>query len=91
MKVISGQRSMTGNGRIFLKYRVDIARRIANELKSVLSPEEEEAIKASPTKNPEAYDLYLQGRLFWYMRTKEALEKSVEYFNKAISSIRVMH
>jgi len=62
----------------------DIAQRIANELKSVLSPEEKEAIQSSPTTNPEAYNLYLQGRLFWYMRTEEGLQKSVEFFTKAI-------
>jgi TolB-like protein len=63
----------------------DIAKRIANELQSVLSPEEKEAIQASSTKNPDAYNLYLQGRFFWYMRTEEGLQKSVEYFNKALS------
>jgi TolB-like protein/Tfp pilus assembly protein PilF len=63
----------------------DIAQRIAKELKTVLTPEEKGKIEKSQTKNDEAYNLYLQGRLFWYMRTEGGLQKSVEYFKKAIA------
>jgi tetratricopeptide (TPR) repeat protein len=63
----------------------DIAQRIANELQTVLTFKEKKAIQESQTKNPEAYNLYLRGRLFWYMRTEGGLQKSVEYFKKAIA------
>ncbi len=37
--------------------------------------------------NRKAFDDYLQGRyLYWNMRTKENLEKSVEYFQSAINA-----
>ncbi len=61
----------------------DIAQRIAEELKSVLTPEEKVQIEKSQTNNPEAYNLYLQGRFFWFKRTEEGLKKSIEYFEKS--------
>jgi serine/threonine-protein kinase len=36
------------------------------------------------TENLEAYNLYLQGRYFWYKRTKEGVEKAIEYFEQSI-------
>ncbi|KPK83639.1 MAG: hypothetical protein AMS27_12305, partial [Bacteroides sp. SM23_62_1] len=63
----------------------DIAQRIAEELKTVLTPEEREQIKISQTENPEAYNLYLQGRFHWQKRTEEGLKKSIEYFEKALA------
>ena len=63
----------------------DIAIQIANELYAVLTPEEIEHIEKIPTKNPEAYNLYLYGRYFWYTRTEEGLIKSIEYFEKALA------
>jgi TolB-like protein len=63
----------------------DIAQRIAEELQTVLTPEEKELIENSQTKNPEAYNLYLKGRFFWNKRTEEGFKKSVEYFEKSIA------
>ncbi len=37
------------------------------------------------TQNPQAYDLYLQGRFHWNRRSEEGLRKSVEYFEKAVA------
>jgi tetratricopeptide (TPR) repeat protein len=34
----------------------------------------------------EAYNLYLQGRFFWDTRTKDGLNRSIEYFEKAIAT-----
>jgi TolB-like protein/Tfp pilus assembly protein PilF len=69
-----------------LKIQSEIALRIAEELKTMLTPEEKGKIENSHTKNPEAYNLYLQGRYFWYRRTKEDLKRSVEYFEKSITT-----
>jgi TolB-like protein len=63
----------------------DIAFRIAEELRTVLTPREKELIAKEQTKNPEAYNLYLQGRFFWHKRTEETLKKSVEYFEKSVA------
>ncbi len=64
----------------------DIAKRIAEELKTVMTYDDRERIVKTDTKNPEAYNLYLQGRFFWNKRTEEGLEKSVEYFQKALAA-----
>ena len=64
----------------------DIAFRIANSLEATISPKEKKLIGKKYTKIPEAYNLYLYGRYFWYKRTPEALKKSVEYFEKALAT-----
>jgi TolB-like protein len=64
----------------------DIAEKIAGELKTALTPEVKEQIEKSQTNNPEAYNLYLQGRFHWYKRTEEGLIKSIEYFEKALAA-----
>ena len=47
----------------------EIAKTIADTLQAKLTGSEERAIAARPTENPEAYQLYLQGRFFWNKRT----------------------
>jgi len=63
----------------------DIAQRIAEGLRTVLTPEEKEKIEKNHTQNPEAFTLYLQGRFYWNKRTVEGLKKSEEYFERAIT------
>ena len=62
----------------------DIAQKVADQLKTILTPIEKELIEKYQTKNPAAYSYYLQGRYFWFKRTEEGLKKSVEYFEKSI-------
>jgi tetratricopeptide (TPR) repeat protein len=62
----------------------DIAQRIAEELKTVLTPEEIEKIEKETTNNPEAYNLYLKGRYFWNYRSEESLLKAIDFFEQAI-------
>ena len=62
----------------------DIAKTIADTLRAKLTGSEKTAIAARPTENPEAYQLYLQGRFFWNKRTAPDLRKSIELFNEAI-------
>lgn len=64
----------------------NIAIQVAAKLEATLSPEETQRLKESPTRNAEAYTLYLKGRYFWYKRTREGFEKSIEYFSKAIEA-----
>ena len=64
----------------------DIARQVADQLKAVLSSEEKQKLEKIPTKNTEAYNLYLMGRYFWNKRTEEGLRKSIEYFSKAVAA-----
>ena len=64
----------------------DVAQKVAKELKAAMTAKEKVQIETSSTNNPEAYNLYLQGRFFWNKRTKEGVDKSVEYFEKAVVS-----
>ena len=62
-----------------------VSRSIVNSLKLKISTEEKEFISKSPTKNLEAYNLYLKGRFFSYTGTREGMVKSVECYEKALS------
>lgn len=61
----------------------EIAKTIADMLQAKLSGSEEKAMSKKPTANPEAYELYLQGRFFWNKRTAPDLRKSIDYFKQA--------
>ena len=63
----------------------EIAKDIASELETILSPEEKRLIEKDQTENLEAYDLYLQGRYFWTKRGEANLKLSKEYFEKALT------
>jgi len=61
-----------------------IAEQVADKLQATLSSKEIEKIKKIPTTNTEAYNAYLMGRFTWNKRTKEGVNKSLEYFHKAV-------
>jgi eukaryotic-like serine/threonine-protein kinase len=61
-----------------------IASQITNNLRLKLSAPDHSRMARHQTESPEAYQLFLQGRFHWNKRTRESLEKSVEYFNQAI-------
>ena len=63
----------------------DIAKTIADQLQAKLTGSEQTAISKKPTENPEAYQLYLQGRFFWNKRTAADLRKSIDFFDQAIA------
>ncbi len=62
----------------------EIAEKIVEALQMELSPEAKEQLQKRPTENIEAYNLYLQGRFFWNKRTEEGINRSIEFFEKAI-------
>jgi TolB-like protein/Tfp pilus assembly protein PilF len=62
----------------------EIAKTVADTLRAKLTRREAEAIKARPTENKVAHDLYLRGRYFWFKRTAEDLEKAAASFQRAI-------
>ena len=59
----------------------DIATSVANALKITLEGSES---PKTQQRNPEAYNAYLQGRYFYDRRTKEDLEKSIDYYQQAL-------
>jgi serine/threonine protein kinase len=58
----------------------DIAREITAALRTHLTGEDEKRIAKSYTANPEAYQLYLQGRFWWNKRSEEGYNKGIGYF-----------
>jgi len=66
-----------------------IAHDVAEELNSVLHPVVSPAASSPrkpPTADLAAYTLYLRGRHFWSRRSREAMEKAIDYFRQAIAS-----
>ncbi len=61
-----------------------IALEISKQLNLNIDPEKLERMQNQPTKNIEAYNLYLKGRYFWHRRTEEDLNKIINYFNEAL-------
>lgn len=61
-----------------------VAKEIASALEVKLSPDEKKRIDKHPTSNTDAYQLYLKGRFYWNLRTREGLDTSIQFFLKAI-------
>ena len=62
----------------------DVSRQIAQALAAELSAEEKAGLEQKPTADVEAYDLYLKGRYLWGRRTVDGLQKSIQYFARAL-------
>jgi len=62
----------------------EIAFKVANKLKTVLSPEEIRKIEKNPTEDLEAYNLYLKGRYSWNKRTADGFLRGIDFFHQAI-------
>jgi serine/threonine-protein kinase len=62
-----------------------VAKAIADEVEIKLTPQEQARLAKSRQVNPEALEAYLAGRFFWNKRTAEGLEKSIAYFQHAIT------
>jgi serine/threonine-protein kinase len=62
----------------------EIARQISSGLRLRLSGEEKKQLSKQYTVNTEAYQLFILGNYYFRKQTKEAYEKSIEYFEQAI-------
>lgn len=61
-----------------------IAEKITNALALELTGEERKAVARNYTSNPEAYQLYLQGRFQWFKFSPVGWQKAAEYYQQAI-------
>ena len=64
--------------------QTDVALRIADALRAELSVDERTRIRREPTKDLQAYQLYLQGRHCLIRYTSEGMRKGIWYFERAI-------
>ncbi len=62
----------------------EVARSVAGEIRITVTPAEEARLASARPVNPEAYQLYLQGRYYWNKRSPEGFEKAIQLFNQAI-------
>ncbi len=62
----------------------EIARAVVNTLADRLAEKTGVTLVKTQTVREEAYNVYLKGRYEWNKRTAESLEKSIDYFNRAI-------
>jgi TolB-like protein/AraC-like DNA-binding protein len=75
-------------------FQSDIAKKVANALRAVISSEELGYIEKIPTINPEAYDNYIKGRFFHNKAndiqridiSKDGLMTGIRYYEKAIAA-----
>lgn len=57
---------------------------VAQSLELNLTVDEQKQLRKHYTTNAAAYDSYLMGLYFWGQRTKDGLEKAINYFQQAV-------
>src|SRR5206468_10287387 len=65
--------------------QTDVALQIAGALKAELSRDEQARVQREPTKDIQAYQLFLQGRQWFIKYTQEGYARAIEYFDRAIA------
>ena len=71
--------------RDILSLQSDVASAIVREVRVKVAPEESSQLASRGPVDPEAYQLYLQGRVAFSRFTPESLGRAEEYFNRAIA------
>lgn len=77
-------REFKGKWKDLFKIRAEIAVKIAEELETILSPEEIEDIEKKPTISAEAYHFFLLGQYLIGQNVEESLREAVHCFEYAI-------
>ncbi|MCE7994686.1 MAG: helix-turn-helix domain-containing protein [Roseivirga sp.] len=65
--------------------QAEVAQAIADEIEVIITPEEQRRIEKIPTQSLTAYDYYLKGMELTKVKSFEALERAISYFDKAIA------
>jgi TolB-like protein/DNA-binding winged helix-turn-helix (wHTH) protein len=64
----------------------ELARAITAELKISFSSQEQQHLQSTVPVNPDAYTAYLHGRYYWYKRTIEGFQRSIQYYEQAVAT-----
>lgn len=67
-----------------LSMQDDVAREIASQTRTVLTPAARAELTNAKHIDPDAHDAYLKGRYYWNKRTGDGLQKGSIYFQQAI-------
>lgn len=68
----------------FFAIQSEVAKNVADALKTKLTPEEKRMISKHYTDNIDAYKFYRKGRYFWDARTKESFDSAEINYKRAI-------
>jgi TolB-like protein/DNA-binding winged helix-turn-helix (wHTH) protein/Tfp pilus assembly protein PilF len=68
-----------------LSMQTEAAKEIAEQIRGSVSPPAALRETNPAPVDPEAFEAYLKGRYFWNKRTPDGLNKSIEYFGRAIT------
>ncbi|MGH9493691.1 MAG: winged helix-turn-helix domain-containing tetratricopeptide repeat protein [Candidatus Sulfotelmatobacter sp.] len=69
-----------------LSLQSEIARRIAEEVRVTVTPQERARLVGARQVNPEAHEQYLMGRYHWNKRSDASVRKALAHFQRAIDS-----
>jgi TolB-like protein/DNA-binding winged helix-turn-helix (wHTH) protein len=69
-----------------LRLQSEMANAIAEGVRAQVTPEERIRLASLGTANPEAHDLYMQGRYWWAKRNQEGTRKAIECFERSIAA-----
>ena len=75
--------SFDRNTSSILTLQQEISSAIAEQVRTHLSPDRQRALARRHTQNAEAYDFFLRGRHFLDQRTPEAMQRAIEFFQRA--------
>lgn len=67
-----------------LGLQAEVARAIAGEIQIKLTSQERAGLSSARPVDPVAHESYLRGIYLWNKRTEQDLQKSIEYFNRAV-------
>lgn len=62
----------------------EVARAIAHQVQTTLTPPFDRRVASARPVHPEAYDAYLRGRQDWDAWTEQGLKRSIAYFERAV-------
>ncbi len=65
--------------------QTEITSDLAGKLRTQVTHQEKELIALGTTTNSQAYQLYLKGRFYWNLRSKENILRSIDSFKQAIA------
>ncbi len=66
-----------------LSLQSDVARKIAEQIKVNLTPEEKNLFSGQQSVNPAAYEAYLKGNFYLFKLTRQALEIALHYYEQS--------
>ncbi len=67
-----------------LSMQDEVTRAIVSEVRVKLTAQEQARLAKTHPINPEAFQLYLKGRYYWYKLNPEALQKATAYYRQAL-------